>query len=56
MYELGGGLRREWKVLDTKIEALNTEFIQLARSDAAMRRLTSIPGTGDLTRRLCLQQ
>ncbi|MFK3664150.1 IS110 family transposase [Ochrobactrum teleogrylli] len=48
VYELVGDLRTEWKVLDTKIESLNTDFIQLARSDAAMRRLTSIPGIGVL--------
>ena len=48
MRRLVGDLRVEWKELDTKIEALNTEFIQLARGDAAMRRLTSIPGIGVL--------
>ena len=48
VYELVGDLRTEWKDLDTKIEALNTEFIELARNDAAMRRLTSIPGIGVL--------
>ncbi|MGO1164927.1 IS110 family transposase [Brucella sp. C7-11G] len=48
MRQLIGDLRVEWKGLDTKIEALNTEFIQLARNDAAMRRLTSIPGIGVL--------
>lgn len=46
--QLVGELRAEWKELDTKIAALNTEFIQLARDDAAMRRLTSIPGIGVL--------
>lgn len=46
--QLVDDLRAEWKALDTKIEALNTEFIQLACSDAAMRRLTSIPGIGML--------
>lgn len=48
MRPLVGDLRVEWKGLDTKIEALNTEFIQLARNDAAMRRLTSTPGIGVL--------
>ncbi len=54
MRRLVGDLRVGWKELvnrsslDTKIEALNTEFIQLARGDAAMRRLTSIPGIGVL--------
>jgi transposase len=31
-------------MLDTKIEALNREFVELARNNAAMRRRTSIPG------------
>lgn len=48
MRHLLGELRAEWKELDTKIGALNNEFIQLARGDAAMRRLTSIPGIGVL--------
>lgn len=48
MRQLVGDLRVEWKGLDTKIEALNTEFIQLARNDAAMRRLTCIPSIGFL--------
>ncbi|MGP3713624.1 IS110 family transposase [Brucella intermedia] len=41
-------LRAEWQELDTKIGALNTELIQLARNDAATRRLTTIPGIGVL--------
>ncbi|NTJ11387.1 IS110 family transposase [Rhizobium lusitanum] len=44
MQHLIGGLRAEWKELDEKIGALNREFVQLARNDAAARRLTSIPG------------
>ena len=48
MRQLVGDLRVEWKDLDTKIETLNTEFVQLARNDAAMRRLISIPGIGVL--------
>ncbi|WVT75077.1 IS110 family transposase (plasmid) [Sinorhizobium chiapasense] len=48
VHQLVGDLRAEWKELDAKIGALNTEFIQLARGDAAMRRLTSIPGVGVL--------
>lgn len=48
MRQLVGDLRVEWKGLDTKIEALNSEFIQLARNDAAMRRLTCIPSIGFL--------
>ncbi|MGI0524086.1 IS110 family transposase [Rhizobium giardinii] len=45
MCELVGGLRAEWKELDAKIGVLNEE---LARNDAATRRLTSIPGIGVL--------
>ena len=41
-------LRAEWKELDARIEALNGEFVERARDDAAMRRLTSIPGVGVL--------
>ncbi|WP_018902436.1 IS110 family transposase [Rhizobium sp. 2MFCol3.1] len=48
MLHLVGELRAEWRELDTKIGDLNTEFVQLARDDAAMRRLTSIPGIGVL--------
>lgn len=48
VHQLVGELRAEWKLLDAKIGALNTEFIQLARNNSAMRRLTSIPGIGVL--------
>lgn len=48
MRQLSGELRAEWKELDAKIEALNGEFTELARSDPAARRLTSIPGVGVL--------
>ncbi|MGN5373561.1 transposase [Sphingomonas hankookensis] len=41
-------LRAEWRELDTRVEALNDEFFELARKDAAARRLTSIPGVGVL--------
>ena len=41
-------LRAEWRELDTRVEALNGEFVELARNDAAARRLTSIPGVGVL--------
>jgi transposase len=41
-------MRAEWRELDTKIEALNGEFIELARNNAAAQRLTSIPGVGVL--------
>ena len=46
--QLVGELRMEWQELDTKIEALNKEFIDLARNEPAARRLTSIPGIGVL--------
>lgn len=48
VHQLVADLRSEWKELDRKIDALNAEFIRLARGDAAMRRLTSIPGVGVL--------
>ncbi|CDZ40330.1 Transposase IS116/IS110/IS902 family protein [Neorhizobium galegae bv. officinalis] len=41
-------LRDEWRMLDQKIEALNAEFVLLAKHNSAMRRLTSIPGIGVL--------
>ena len=41
-------MRAEWKELDARIEALNGEFVEMARSDPAMRRLTTIPGIGVL--------
>jgi transposase len=46
--QLAGDLRTEWKELDTKIAALNGEFVKLARNDPAACRLTSIPGVGVL--------
>lgn len=46
--QLTSELRAEWRELDAKIEALNGEFVELARHDAAARRLTSIPGVGVL--------
>lgn len=46
--QLVSELRAEWRELDTRIEALNGEFVELARGDAAARRLTSIPGIGVL--------
>jgi transposase len=48
MVQLIAELRAEWKELDTKIEVLNGEFVAMARRDASMRRLTSIPGVGAL--------
>jgi transposase len=40
--------RAEWQDLDRRIAALNAEFVELTRSDAAARRLTTIPGVGVL--------
>ena len=48
MHRLIAELRCEWKILETKIAALNAEFLSLARNDAAARRLTDIPGIGVL--------
>jgi len=45
---LVGELLAEWKELDAKINALNGEFLELARDNPAARRLTSIPGVGVL--------
>lgn len=41
-------MREEWTDLDRRIEALDREFVELARDNAAARRLTSIPGIGTL--------
>lgn len=41
-------MREEWSDLDRRIEALDREFVELARDGAAARRLTSIPGIGTL--------
>ncbi len=46
--QLAADLRDEWRTLDTRIEALNGEFVDLVRCDDAARRLTSIPGVGVL--------
>jgi transposase len=48
MRQLIGELRAEWKALDVRVEALNGEFVETARQDETMRRLTSIPGVGVL--------
>lgn len=48
VHRLVAELRDEWKVLDTKIAALNGEFLSLARDNLAARRLTTIPGIGVL--------
>lgn len=41
-------MRAEWSALDRRIDALDQEFAQLARTDEVARRLTSIPGVGAL--------
>jgi transposase len=48
MRQLVIDMRAEWQDLDRRIAALNAEFVELVRSDAAARRLTSIPGIGVL--------
>jgi transposase len=48
MRQLVTDMRAEWQDLDRRIAALNAEFVELVRSDAAARRLTSIPGVGVL--------
>lgn len=48
MNRLIAQMRAEWREIDAKVEALNGEFVEMARSDAAMRRLTTIPGVGVL--------
>lgn len=48
MLQLISELRAEWQMLDSRIEALNGEFVETARHDETMRRLTSIPGIGVL--------
>lgn len=44
--QLLGDLVEEWRGLDERIAAFDAEFIRLAKSDAAVRRLTSVPGIG----------
>lgn len=41
-------VRTEWHALDRRIDALNGELTEHARTDAAASRLTSIPGIGVL--------
>lgn len=41
-------MRAEWSALDRRIDGLDQEFIQLARTDEVARWLTSIPGVGAL--------
>lgn len=39
-------LRAEWRSLDERITAFDTEFVHMARENEAARRLTTIPGIG----------
>jgi transposase len=41
-------MRAQWSELDRRIAAFDTEFVAAARSDAAARRLATIPGIGVL--------
>jgi transposase len=41
-------MQAEWQALDRRIAAFNAEFTELARADAAARRLATIPGIGVL--------
>jgi transposase len=41
-------MRTEWRELDRRIEAFDDEFAARARTDAAARRLATIPGIGVL--------
>lgn len=39
-------LRAEWRSLDERIAAFDTEFVRMAREDETARRLSTIPGIG----------
>lgn len=41
-------LRAEWRGLDARIAAFDTEFVRMAREDEAARRLATIPGIGTI--------
>lgn len=41
-------MRDEWHALDNRIGALDAEFADLARTDASMRLVSTIPGIGPL--------
>jgi transposase len=46
--ELVSDLRQEWQTLDARIAAFDAEFMALARTNEAVRRLASVPGIGAL--------
>ena len=41
-------LIEEWNRLDARIKAFDAEFVALARTDPAMRRLSTVPGIGPI--------
>lgn len=41
-------MRNEWRALDARIGAFDAEFTKLARENASMKLLTTIPGIGPL--------
>lgn len=43
---LVGDLLEDWMRLDGRIKAFDAEFAELARTDEAMRRLSTVPGVG----------
>jgi transposase len=48
IFALVADIRAEWRELDQRIDALNTEIASKAREDEVARRLLSIPGVGVL--------
>ena len=46
--QLVSDLREEWQALDDRITAFDTEFVFQARTDAAARRLATVPGIGSI--------
>jgi transposase len=41
-------MRDEWRTLDARIANIDAEFAELAREDASMKLLSTIPGIGPL--------
>ncbi|TCK19823.1 transposase [Ancylobacter aquaticus] len=41
-------MRAQWRTLDERIGAFDAEFVAIAREDAAMKLLSTIPGVGPL--------
>ena len=42
-------LARQWQALDADVKALERQIVQIARNDAAARRIMAIPGVGSIT-------